>query len=292
MVRALTDGAFKYEHPLCQYTSFGVGGSADVFVEPSGVSQLQDALRYGNEQGLDTYVLGKGCNLLISDSGVRGMVVHLNGQYFNRIRRKDSEVIVCGGGASLSRLVRGAAYLELEGLETLVGVPGSVGGAVAMNAGGRYGTIGSCVRGVTAVGYDGELYHYEGDEIDFGYRTSSISNQIILEVELELKAGSKDAILKRMWDLFSEKRKTQPLDARSAGCIFKNPKGYSAGALIDKSGLKSSRVGDATVSCKHANFIVNLGSATASQILELIHRIREEVKRRIGLLLDMEIKTW
>lgn len=291
MVRALIDGAVKYEHPLMQYTSFGVGGRADVFAEPSNILQLQEVLRYGNDHGLNVSVLGKGCNLLISDTGVRGLVVHLSGEFFNRMERRSSGVIA-GGGASLPRLVRKTARWGLEGLEPLVGVPGSLGGAVAMNAGGKYGAIGGYVRGVTAIGYDGELHHYERDEIDFGYRCSSLSDQIILEVELELRHGGRDAISKRMLDIFQEKNMTQPLNSRSAGCIFKNPQGYSAGALIDKLGLKCMRVGDAVVSGKHANFIVNRGSATASQILELIYKIRDEVKKRVGLILDMEIKIW
>ena len=292
MVRALTDGAIRYEHPLKQYTSFKVGGCADVFAEPSGLFQLQEVLRYGNDSGLNISVLGKGCNILISDNGVRGLVVHLSGKFFNRIEQRNPEVIVGAGGASLPGLICQAARWGLEGLEPLVGVAGSLGGAVAMNAGGKYGTIGSCVTGVTTVGYDGELHHYKRDEINFGYRHSSLSDQIILEVELELKRGNGEAITKRMSDIFQEKSMTQPLNSKSAGCIFKNPEGYSAGALIDKLGLKCMSVGDAVVSGKHANFIINQGSATASQILELIYRIRDEVQKRLGLILDMEIKIW
>ncbi|MFQ5862700.1 MAG: UDP-N-acetylmuramate dehydrogenase [Candidatus Brocadiales bacterium] len=292
MVRAVIGDAFKYEHPLKHYTSFGVGGSADVFAEPANILQLQEVLRYGMDQGLDISVLGKGSNVLVPDSGVRGLVVHLSGQFFNRIERRAPGVVVGGGGVSLPRLVRKATDWGLEGLEPLVGVPGSLGGAMAMNAGGKYGTIGSYVKGVTAIGYDGELCHYERGEISFGYRSSSLSRVIVLEVELELRRGSRDAILNRMLDIFQEKRRVQPLTSKSAGCIFKNPKGYSAGALIDKLGLKCMRIGDAMVSSKHANFIINLGSATAAQIIELIYRIRNEVKRRFGLVLDMEIKVW
>lgn len=292
MVRALTDGALKYDHPLSRYTSFKVGGCADVFAEPSNILQLQEVLRYANNRGLDISVLGKGCNILIPDSGVRDMVVHLKGRHFGRIRQKGPEVVVSGGGTSLPRMVRKMAHLGLDGLEPLIGVPGSVGGAVAMNAGGKYGTIGSCVRSVTTIGYDGELHSYGADDIEFGYRCSSLADEIIVEVELKLKRGDGAAISRRMSEILMEKRMSQPLAARSAGCIFKNPKGYSAGALIDKSGLKNLRVGDATVSKKHANFIVNLGSATASQILELIYKIREEIKRHVGLILDMEIKVW
>ncbi|MFQ5956928.1 MAG: UDP-N-acetylmuramate dehydrogenase [Candidatus Brocadiales bacterium] len=292
MVRATIEDICKYEHPLKHYTSFRVGGCADVFVEPTDILQLQEVLRYGTDQGLDISILGGGSNILVSDSGVRGVVVHLTGQFFNSIKRVGPEVVVGGGGVSLPRLVRKATDWGLEGLEQLVGVPGSLGGAVAMNAGGKYGAIGSHVKGVTAIDYGGGLHCYEKGQISFDYRSSSLSNQIILEVELELRRGNRGAISSRMLDIFQEKRKTQPLSSRSAGCVFKNPKGYSAGALIDKLGLKCMKVGDAMVSSKHANFIINLGSATAAQILELIHRIMDEVKRRFGLTLDMEIKLW
>ncbi len=292
MVRASIKDALRYEHPLMQYTSFRVGGRADVFAEPSNILQLQEVLRYGKDEGLDISVLGKGCNILISDRGVRGLVVRLSGGFFNRVERRGPGIVVSGGGASLPRLVRRVARWGLEGLEPLVGVPGSLGGAVAMNAGGKYGAVGSHVRSVTAIGYDGELHYYEKDGIDFGYRSSSLSNLIILEVELELKRGDRGAISRRMSGIFQEKNMTQPLASKSAGCVFKNPKGHSAGALIDKVGLKSARVGDAVVSSKHANFIVNVGSATASQILELIYRIKDEVKKQFGLMLDTEIKVW
>jgi UDP-N-acetylmuramate dehydrogenase len=292
MAREAIEDALRFEHPLRRYTSFRVGGCAEVFAEPTDMGQLQEVLRYGNEQGLDVSVLGKGCNVLISDDGVRGMVVHLTGWYFNRIERRGDGMIVCGGGANLSRLVADTAQWGLEGLETLVGVPGSLGGAVAMNAGGRHGAIGSYVRGVTSIGYDGEIHHYGREEIEFGYRCSSLSSEIIMDAELELVTGDKDAISTRMSDIFHQKNRTQPLTSRSAGCVFKNPEGHSAGALIDTLGLKSMRIGDAAVSGKHANFIINLGSATASQIMELICKIRDEVKRRYGQILDMEIKIW
>lgn len=292
MVRATIESALRYEHPLKDYTSFRVGGRAEVFAEPTDMLQLQEVLRYGSENGLEIFVLGNGSNVLVSDSGVRGLVVHLAGQPFNRIERRGDVVVVGGGSVGLPRLVRKTADWGLEGLEALVGVPGSLGGAVAMNAGGKYGAIGSYVRGVTTIGYDGEIHYYERSDISFGYRSSSLSNQIILDVEFELRRGDRDAITSRMSNIFREKKRTQPLASRSAGCIFRNPDGRSAGALIDRLGLKCTRIGDAVVSSKHANFIINLGSATAAQILELIYKIRDEVKRHFGLILDMEIKVW
>lgn len=281
----------RYREPLKGYTSFRVGGPAEVFAEPTSMEELREVLCYRKEQGLPLSILGMGSKLLVSDSGVGGMVLHMPSGSFSQVKRRDSEV-VAEAGVSLPRLIRRTVEWELAGLEALAGIPGSLGGAVAMNAGGKYGTIGRLVKGLTAVSFDGELHYYKRGEIDFRYRGCSLSDQIILEVELELEKGEKARILRHMKEIYQEKRKTQPLSSRSAGCVFKNPSGYSAGALIEGSGLKGLRVGHAMVSKKHANFIVNLGSATAAHIVELIQKITDEVKRCFGVFLELELKVW
>lgn len=290
MVEALSR-ILRFKQPLRDYTSFGVGGPAEVFAEPLTRVELQGVLDFSKDQDLEIFTLGRGSNILVSDQGVSGLVIHLPDESFNKVERRGTEM-VAEAGVSLPLLIQRATSMGLGGLEVLVGIPGSLGGAVAMNAGGKYGTIEPLVKGVTTIGYDGELHYYKKDDMSFGYRSSSLSSQIILEVELELSIKDKATIHKRMEGIYREKSRTQPLQARSAGCVFKNPQGYSAGVLIDQAGLRGTRVGDAAVSTKHANFIVNLGSATAAHILELIHRIREEVKRRFGVLLELEIKIW
>ncbi|HHT9118024.1 MAG TPA: UDP-N-acetylmuramate dehydrogenase [Candidatus Hypogeohydataceae bacterium YC38] len=290
MVEALSR-IIRYKQPLRSYTSFGVGGPAEVFAEPITRAELQGVLDFGKGQDLDIFTLGRGSNILVGDKGVSGLVVHLPDKSFNRVERRGSEMVV-EAGVSLPLLIQKAADQGLGGLEVLVGIPGSLGGAVAMNAGGRYGTIEPLVKGVTTIGYDGEFHYYKRGDVSFGYRSSSLSDEIILEVELELSKDDKADIRKRMEGIHQEKNRTQPLSSRSAGCVFKNPEGCSAGALIDRSGLKGTQVGGAAVSTKHANFIINRGSATAAHILELIHNIREEVKKRFGVLLELEIKIW
>lgn len=290
MVEALSR-IIRYKQPLRSYTSFGVGGPAEVFAEPITRAELQGVLDFGKGQDLDIFTLGRGSNILVGDKGVSGLVVHLPDKSFNRVERRGSEM-VAEAGVSLPLLIQKAADQGLGGLEVLVGIPGSLGGAVAMNAGGRYGAIEPLVKGVTTIGYDSEFHYYKRGDMSFGYRSSSLSDEIILEVELELSKDDKAAIRKRMEGIHQEKSRTQPLSSRSAGCVFKNPEGCSAGALIDRSGLKGTQVGGAAVSTKHANFIINRGSATAAHILELIHNIREEVKKRFGVLLELEIKIW
>lgn len=285
-------GKIKHQQCLKRYTTFKVGGSATLFAEPTNREELQEVLDYGKEQGLKIFVLGKGSNILVRDSGVEGLVVHIPTGAFNRIERIDEQVLVAEAGVSLPRLIHRTAEWELKGLENLVGIPGSVGGAVAMNAGGKYGTIERWIEEVSTVGYDGTLHCYKRGEVDFQYRNAGLGQQIVLGARFRLERGSREEILNRTREIYEEKKRSQPLSAKSAGCVFKNPPGQSAGVLIDQSGLKGVKVGGAMVSKKHANFIVNWSSATAAHILELIQRIREEVKRHFGVWLEPEIKIW
>ncbi len=262
-----------------------------MFAEPTNREELQEVLDYGKSQGLGIFVLGKGSNILVRDSIVEGLVVHIPTGAFNRLERK-GEQVWAEAGVSLPRLIHRTSEWGLKGLEALVGIPGSVGGAVAMNAGGKHGTIGRWIEEVSTIGYDGALHHYKRGEVDFQYRSAGLGEQIVLEAGLKLEKGSVEEIRQRMREIYEEKKRTQPLCSKSAGCVFKNPPGQSAGALIDQSGLKGFKVGGAMVSRKHANFIINWGSATAGQILELIYRVREEVKRQFGVWLELEIKVW
>lgn len=281
----------KHQQCLKEYTTYKVGGTAVLFAEPTNREELQEVLNYGRDEGLEIFVLGKGSNVLVRDGGVKGLVVHIPRGAFNRIERRGGEVLA-EAGVSLPRLVHKAAEWELKGLETLVGIPGSVGGAVAMNAGGKYGTIERWIEEVSTIGYDGSLHHYRRGEMHFQYRNAGLEKEIVLEARFRLEKGSKEEILQRTKEIYEEKRRSQPLSSRSAGCVFKNPPGRSAGALIDQSGLKGFKVGGAMVSRKHANFILNWSCATAAHILELIQRVKEEVKKRFGVWLELEIKVW
>ncbi len=290
MANALID-RIKRRQCLKGYTTFKEGGAATMYAETTNQEELQEVLDYGKSQGLKIFVLGKGSNILVRDSGVEGLVVHIPTGAFNKIERRD-ELVVAEAGVSLPRLIHRTTEWGLKGLEVLVGIPGSVGGAVAMNAGGRYEAIERWIEEVSTVGYDGTLHHYKKNELDFQYRNAGLEEEIILGASFRLEKCSREEIFRQMREVYEEKKRTQPLSSKSAGCVFKNPSGQSAGALIDQSGLKGLKVGGAKVSRKHANFIINWSSATAVHILELIQKVREVVKKQFGVWLELEIKVW
>ena len=279
----------RRDEPLSARTTFGIGGPAAFFVEPPGEEEFSCAYAAARRSGLPVLVLGGGSNLLISDEGVRGIILstsRLNGL----IGRAHGRVRV-PAGTGLPRLVRWAESNGLAGMECLAGIPGTVGGAVCMNAGGRDGTIGNMVSVVRCVGRHGELVERRGRDVRWAYRSSDISEPIVA-VELLLRKDKPEAIRNRVKATIWQKRKSQPVERRSAGCFFKNPAGASAGALIDKAGMKGERVGMACVSTRHANFIVNLGYATSGDVLALCRKVRERIHERFGLQLESEVRLW
>lgn len=284
----------KRHEPLSRYTTFGIGGPAEIFVEPRNSAEIKELVAFGINNRLPINVIGKGSNVLVSDRGVRGIVIYSGRNSFKRIERKNSSIIA-GSGVSLPLLVNKSVEWGLGGLEVLAGIPGTVGGAVALNAGGKYGTISECVRSVTTIDIYGRFHQYNREDIDFGYRKNWFLNQIITEVTLSLKECNppeSGELLKRLVEIIEEKKKCQPLSAKSAGCIFKNPTGSCAGTLIEHAGLKGQRIGGALVSEKHANFIVNTGGATASDVLQLVDTIRSAVLRKFNIFLELEIQVW
>ncbi|MBI2559856.1 MAG: UDP-N-acetylmuramate dehydrogenase [Planctomycetes bacterium] len=281
----------KRNEPLSRYTTFGIGGTAEIFAEPRNSAELKEFIEFGRDSRLPINVIGKGSNVLVNDSGVRGIVIYLARNGFKRVKRENSSIIA-GAGVSLPLLVNKSVGWGLGGLEVLTGIPGTVGGAVASNAGGKYGTISECIMSVTTIDIDGRTHQYNREDIDFGYRKNCFLNQIIIEAMLKLKECNRVALLKRSREILQEKNLRQPLSAKSAGCVFKNPEGYCAGALIEQAGLKGQRVGGAIVSEKHANFIINTGNATAVNVLELVDAIKGDVLRKFNILLELEIQVW
>lgn len=281
----------KRNEPLSRYTTFGIGGAAEIFVEPRNIAEIKELIEFGRDNKLPINVIGKGSNILVNDSGVRSIVIHLGGNGFKRIKRENSS-IVAEAGVSLSLLVNKCVEWGIGGLEVLTGIPGTVGGSIASNAGGKYGTISEYVRSVTTIDIDGSIHHYNREDIDFRYRKNCFTNQIIIEVTLKLKTCDSSELLKHSRKILEEKNLRQPLSAKSAGCVFKNPTGYYAGALIEQAGLKGQRVGGAMVSEKHANFIINTGDATAADVLRLVDMIRCAVLRKFNILLELEIQVW
>jgi len=277
------------QEPLKKHTYFRIGGPAAYFARPQNLYEAQEILDHFRGRGLPCLILGSGANLLVRDSGFPGLVLTLKqGTFLNVIRSEDG--LRAGAGVSLSRLVQRALSCGLRGLEPLVGIPGTLGGAVAMNAGGSFGTIGDSVRSAALLCADGSLEIRNAGDLRFGYRSSGIAGEAIIWVDLHLYPENKERIMARMKRIVEEKKRTQPLRASSAGCVFKNPEGTAAGMLIEKAGLKGFSIGRAQVSPKHANFIVNLGGASCEEVLELIDVVRERVRERFGISLELELK--
>lgn len=262
-----------------------------MYAEPKSFEELQRLVKAADSQGLPVRMLGGGSNLLIRDEGVSGLVLKLDPAAFSKIEF-DGNIVRAGGAALLSNVISQSVSHGLAGLETLVGIPGTIGGAVKGNAGGRHGEIGEFVKSVEVVTSRGERFQRSGDELSFAYRFSGINELAILSVELELKPGDPDEITRRMRQVWITKKALQPFTFQSAGCIFKNPRGLSAGALIEQSGLKGTRVGNAEVSDRHANFIITHPGATSSDVLNLIDLIKSRVHEKHGLDLELEIVIW
>jgi len=281
----------KTEVPLAPRTWLGIGGPAQFFIEPTTAEQLSEALRRCRQNEIPVRVLGEGANLLVDDAGVRGAVVRLAGEEFGKVAfTKDG--LKAGAAADLHRIVLRSVREGMSGLECLAGIPGSIGGAVRMNAGGAFGDIGNTVEAVHLMDGDGVAFTRLRGELLFGYRHTNITSKVILAAEFRLAEDDPRRILDQVKQIWIYKKNTQPMGGHSAGCIFKNPRGLSAGALIDKAGLKGRRVGGAHVSEKHANFIIADRGTHASDVLKLINTIREIVYKRYEVYLELEIEVW
>lgn len=274
--------------PMHRHTTFKIGGNADVLVKIKSQDQLKTVLTLTKEFDVPYFILGKGSNLLVSDKGIEGMVISLDGLDSVQI---DGETIVCGAGASLRGLCIAAQKASLSGLEFAYGIPGTVGGALYMNAGAYGGEMSQVVVSAKALDCNGDQVELTLSDMNLGYRTSTFKNTnlIITEVTFKLKKGDKKGIKMAMDDFFSRRRDKQPLDFPSAGSTFKRPEGYFAGALIEQNNLKGASVGGAQVSEKHAGFIINTGKATCDDVLLLIKKVQDTVKKSECVDLEPEV---
>lgn len=281
----------RRDEPMSRYTTFRIGGPAALMALPRWVSEAQMVLRAAHELGIEPFVLGNGSNLLVADEGYPGFVVKLTGE-FEEIREVDRR-LEAGSACLLSRLSNALVGRGLTGLEFASGIPGSVGGAVTMNAGAYGGEMAQVLEEVTFLDEEGELRTIPASECGFGYRKSIFSGRrcLILRACFRLEQGDGSVIKARMDELAARRREKQPLEYPSAGSMFKRPPGHFAAALIDQCGLKGLAVGGAQVSEKHAGFVVNRGGATCADVLELVRRVREEVLRQTGVELEMEVKV-
>ncbi|MEX0715390.1 MAG: UDP-N-acetylmuramate dehydrogenase [Planctomycetaceae bacterium] len=281
----------RRDEPLAGHTWLKVGGPADFFIEPRGIDELVRVVRACHEAEIPVRLLGGGSNVLVRDEGVRGAVIRLAHEAFARID-VEGNTIRCGGGTKLSSLIAQVVKSGLAGLECLAGIPGTVGGALHGNAGGNSGDIGQFVKSVDELTAAGERCTRAEYELSFGYRQSSLTDLAILEATFELPSDDPDEITHRMRKLWIMKKATQPLTFQSAGCIFKNPRGLSAGTLIERCGLKGKKAGGAEISDRHANFIVTQPGATARDVLELIDLAKSKVAEEHGVDLELEIEIW
>ena len=279
------------KHPLAKETWYGLGGPADYFIKPQDTEQLALVVKRCNENKVPIYVLGYGSNLLVSDEGVRGAVIQLKSDNFSQIKFVKEQVIA-GAGVELSRLLLTCAKKGLSGLEPLTGIPGSVGGAVRMNSGGNFGDIGTVVESVTLMDKDGKISEKKKPELQFDYRQTNITAKFILEAKINMAEGDPEQITKTIKENWVYKKNNQPLNTINSGCIFKNPRGLSAGAMIDRTGLKGLQIGGATVSEKHANFFIAQKGCTSRDVMRLIETVREKVQKQFNVELELEIEIW
>jgi UDP-N-acetylmuramate dehydrogenase len=285
-------GRFESDVPLARLTWFGLGGPARRVAHPTDAQSLAQLLKLAASEGMPVKILGGGANVLVGDGGFDGLVIRLDDRRFQRVGIEDCTIRV-GAGTDLMRLVKRCSRMGLAGLECLAGIPGTVGGAVRMNAGGRFGEISQSVESIEVARPDGTVQLIRRDEVGFAYRRSNLGDAVVTAATLRVTPGDPAEVFARYREIWDYKKKTQPMADHSAGCIFTNPpQGDSAGRLIDTAGLKGTRCGHAHVSEQHANFIVADRGARAAEVLELIGRVRDRVFDMHGTQLELEIDIW
>lgn len=276
--------------PMSRHTTFRIGGNADYFVKPGNADEVAAVIVVCREYNIPYFILGNGSNLLVSDDGYRGMIINIMDNMDSVT--VDGRIITAQAGAMLVRVSVMARDNALTGLEFASGIPGTIGGAVYMNAGAYGGEMKNVVKTVRAIDEYGRIYELDSEKMDFSYRHSIVEERklIVLEVTLELEHGSREAIDDRMKELAEARRSKQPLEYPSAGSTFKRPEGYFAGKLIMDAGLRGYSVGGAQVAEKHCGFVINKGGATASDVVELIRDVQHDVDDKFGVTLEPEVK--
>ena len=277
------------QEPMAKHTSFRIGGPADVLAQPADEAELAALLKRAAEHAVPVTLIGNGSNLLVRDKGIRGLVIKLS-NIFSSIT-VDGNVMTFGSGISLAMASKKAASLSLSGLEFAVGIPGTIGGAVYMNAGAYDGEMAKVVTSVRVMDREGKISELKASELAFAYRHTALQNSglIVTSVTCVLQPDEADAIAAKMADFSQRRISKQPLELPSAGSMFKRPPGYFAGTLIDQTGLKGYTVGGAQVSTKHAGFVVNVGGATAQDVLQLISDVQSKVFAAHGVRLEPEV---
>lgn len=283
-------GQILFGEELKNHTNFGIGGVADALALPSTIEELEALLKFNYEKKIETSVIGKGTNLLVSDKGIRGCVIVL-ADNFDDVKIED-DYLTALSGTALIKASRAAIEIGLAGMEEISGIPGSVGGAIAMNAGAYGGEIKDIVVEVKAFDYEGNLHTFNNADMHFSYRHSRVfeDNLIVVSAKFKLKPDDKRLVIDRFKDYRDRRTSKQPLDKKSAGSTFKRPEGSYASKLIDECGLRGFKEGDCQVSEKHCGFIINAGDATCTEMLAFINHVAAIVKEKTGFTLEREVK--
>ncbi len=281
------------DEPMSAHTTFRVGGPADYFVAPDSIERVERVVRVCRENDVDLYIIGCGSNLLVADTGLRGVVMKL-GSKLSAVELGGDGSLIAQAGVTNAKVARVALDAGLAGFEFAAGIPGSIGGAAIMNAGAYGGEFKDVATGVTCLTPEGEVRTLDANEADWSYRRSRMGDEghIVLGVAVRLTPGNPDDIKARMMDLAQRRADKQPLDLPSAGSTFKRPEGHFAGKLIQDAGMQGYSVGGAQVSTKHAGFVVNTGGATASDIMHVIEDVQEAVLSQFGVMLEPEVRRW
>lgn len=278
------------DEPMKKHTTFRIGGPADYYICPHTPEEIREVISVCREEQIPWFIIGNGSNLLVSDSGYRGAVIQIY-KNFNAVECRDN-IIHAQAGALLSQIAVQALRCSLAGFEFASGIPGTLGGAVTMNAGAYGGEMKDVIKSATVLTEDGRILTLPVEELKLGYRTSIIKSEsyTVLEAEIELETGDQTQIRNHMEELSEKRRSKQPLEYPSAGSTFKRPEGYFAGKLIMDAGLRGFQVGGAQVSEKHCGFVINTGNATAADVIGLIHEVQKKVEEQFGVKLEPEVR--
>ena len=289
-IKKITKGIILFDEPMSKHTSYGIGGPARAYITPKNKEDLVSILKFSKDNNIPSYFIGSGSNLLVSDEGIDGIVITL-GKSFNKLEINKNNVFA-ETGVMLGRMVKECAKRNLSGIESLIGVPGTLGGALIMNAGAFGGEISNYLEYVSVITMSGDEKKYQQKDIKFNYRNSSFSdNEILINANFKFLFSDQKTVSKNKLKASGGRKSSQPLRFRSAGSVFKNPSEGAAGYFIDKAGLKGTKSGDAEISSVHANFFVNHGRATAKDVIRLINIARKKVYKEFGVMLELEIKT-
>ena len=288
-LNTMTKGSFLKDEAMAKHTSYGIGGPAKAYITPRDKDDLSQILQFANQHGIATYFVGSGSNLLVADEGIDGLVITL-GKSLKRLEITGTTVFA-ESGVMLGKMVKECISRNLSGVESMIGVPGTLGGALVMNAGAFGGEISNYLKHVTVMKMNGQKKQYQPGDISFSYRHSTFpDDEIVISAEFEFIQSDKKTVQEKRSVASGGRKATQPLKFRSAGSIFKNPEEGAAGYYIDQAGLKGTKVGDAEISPIHANFFVNHGGAKASDVVTLIRLARKMVQEKFGIMLDLEVK--